>query len=69
MFPAPETVTALAGVPLASLAIFYMYKLSSNHMHDVRDAINHLRDATQENTAMQREFFGWLQGKFGGNND
>ena len=38
-------IRELAAVPLASLAIFLMYKLAANHLNTLGGAVNRMADA------------------------
>lgn len=42
--PDVEFVRELAAIPIATIAMYFMYKLSSNHMHRLADAIDALRE-------------------------
>lgn len=42
--PDVELVRELAALPIAVVAMYFMYKLSSNHMHRLADAIDRLRE-------------------------
>jgi len=61
--PSVEFITALAGVPMGSLAIYFMYRLAANHMSHNTEVIADLSMNVQENTYMLKELYGWLRGK------
>ena len=58
----PELLTAMAGIPLGSIAIYLMYKLSSNHIEHNTAAIEKLAGAVDSNTKASLAFFAWLKG-------
>lgn len=58
----PESITALAGIPIGTLAVYFMYRLVSNHLEHLTAAIEKLTDATTEHASADREFRGWLKG-------
>ena len=41
-------ISQLANYGVAGLAIFFMYKISSNHLHELTLAIRELRDTVKE---------------------
>lgn len=61
----PESITALAGIPLGSLAVYFMYRLVSNHVEHLTAAIDKLVESSNEHVAADREFRGWLKGWLG----
>lgn len=58
-------LTAFAGIPIGSLAVWFMYKLASNHMHEVRDSLDKLESSISDQTSIQLQFYSWLMGKMG----
>lgn len=62
-FTSPEFITALAGIPIGTLAVWLMYKISSNHIEHNTQALDKLVDATQEQTKVHVEFYGWMKGR------
>lgn len=42
--PDVEFVRELAAVPVAVVAMYFMYRISTNHMHRLADAIDALRE-------------------------
>jgi len=58
----PELLTAMAGIPLGSIAIYLMYKLAANHVEHNTQAINKLTDSVDTNTKVSLAFYAWLKG-------
>lgn len=58
----PGIITALAGIPIGTLAVYLMYKLSSNHMNHVCAAIEKLADGIDNMTDTNRAFHMWMRG-------
>jgi hypothetical protein len=62
-FVSPEFITALAGIPIGTLAVWLMYRLSSNHIDHNTQSIDKLVDATHDQTNVHTEFYGWMKGR------
>jgi hypothetical protein len=58
-----EFFTALASVPVGTLAVWLMYRLSSNHIEHNTQSIDKLVDATHDQTKVHTEFYGWMKGR------
>jgi len=62
-YTSPEFLTALAGIPMGTLALWLMYRISSNHIDHNTQAIDKLSDAMHEQTNVHAEFYGWMRGR------
>jgi hypothetical protein len=60
--PSAEVITAVGSLPIATIAVYLFYRLSSNHLNHNTESIDKLTDATREQTELQREFHGWMKG-------
>ena len=43
-----DVIRELSAVPLASLAVFLMYKLATNHMNGLAAAVNRMAEAIDD---------------------
>lgn len=57
-------VQEVASLPLAGLAMWFMFKLSSNHVNHNTVALEKLTDALGAAHQTDIEFQGWLKGYF-----
>ena len=46
--PEVAFVRELAAIPVAIVAMYFMFKISTNHMHRLADAIDRLTDLLRE---------------------
>lgn len=56
----PEFITAVGSIPAGIVGMWLIYKLASNHVSHNTEAIDRLKEAIEENTALVRGLVGWL---------
>ena len=72
MMPDVQIITAIAAIPIGSLAIYLFYKafkdtndlfqlMITNHLQHSNDVTDRLTDAVNANTATMREMKGYLE--------
>ena len=57
----PATLVQVLSLPVAALAIYFMYKLASNHVNHSIQAVDRLSEAVNSQTGMIRELTGFIK--------
>ena len=58
----------LSSLPVAGIALYFMYRLSTNHIGHSIKAIEKLTEAIDRQSKASQEFHGWFKGWIGETN-